>query len=86
MTSPNLSDAAVEALVDRVEEVDGAHQLGEKRLNQEAQAEVERKADAEAKTDETVGDNTPGLSMKDLNGAPKDTQVKSAPAKKQGRS
>ncbi len=63
-------------------ELENRHQLGEKPLSQKVQAEVDRKDDAEERTDEAVGDNTPGLSTKDLNGAPRDTQVKSAPAKK----
>ncbi len=76
-----LSDAAVEALGDKVESLEDRHQFGERPVNPDAEQQRQEDA-ANAGTDIQSDENTPGLSTKDMNRAPKDTQVKSAPAKK----
>ncbi len=74
-------DAVVQELGDKVESLEDRHQFGERPVNPDAEKQRQEDA-ANAGTDLQSDENTPGLNRKDLDGAPHDTQVKSAPAKK----
>ncbi len=62
-----LTDEKVAALGDSVEEIAGAHQLGEKPVSDQKQVDQAAAGD---------------VTTKGVAAAPKDTQVKNAPAKK----